>query len=82
MIAVSKAEGIEGWDPDFVAVLLHPYIGSHFATDFFVHRAGILLFGKLVRHGTTENQLSRPAAGGHHDDNADVESALNPRVDW
>lgn len=55
MTAVPQAESVKARDPNIGAVLLHPYIRGHFATDLLIDRAGISVLSKFMRHGTPED---------------------------
>jgi hypothetical protein len=47
------------------AVLLHPYVSSHFTSDFLVNRGGILLFGNFVGDQAAENERPGQITGLH-----------------
>lgn len=70
------------WYPHSVTVLLHPDVGSHFASELFVYRSGISVLGKLVWQGESNDELNFPMLCCDVDTNTDVETAADPVVRW
>lgn len=61
-------------------MLLHPNVCCHFTVDLLVDRAGILPFDE--RNWAAENELLNRFTRLHKDQDANVEIALYPSLDW
>ena len=80
MAVVREAEAVQVWNANIGALMLHPRIHAHLRAQLFIHCARGLGFGKLVWHGTTEDELLVEAGRSYLDGYTYIEAALNPLI--
>ncbi|KAJ6438766.1 hypothetical protein O9K51_08167 [Purpureocillium lavendulum] len=78
--AITEAESVQPRDSNIGAIFLHPHICGYFTTDFLIDRARVVVFRKLMGHGTSEHERLRYAAAFHLDKNTKIETASDPRI--
>lgn len=80
--AVCEAKGIEVWNTDIGAVVLHPDIRRHLARDLLINGAGVVLLGEPMGQRTAKDKTTGAERGARLDvdKDAEVEAALDPCV--
>lgn len=64
------------------ALILYISIGSHFASQLFIHRPRVHGFRELMRHRASEDELLSQTRRLYLDRDAHIETAVDPLFLW